>query len=61
MTSRPALTPGIVKPVAISTPALLDWEDREIIRNDALEVFAAASASSKSRLEEELDNLILDV
>ena len=45
--------PGIVSPVAISTPALLDCEDREVIRREALEVFAVASASSKSRLDED--------
>ncbi len=53
--------PGIVSPIEISTPALLDWEERELIRRDALEILAAASARLKSRLEDELERLRLEV
>ena len=52
---------GMVSPPAISNPASLDWDEREITLREALEIFAAASESSKSKLEEEFDKLRLDV
>jgi hypothetical protein len=51
----------MVSPPAISNPASLDWDEREITLREALEIFAAASESSKSKLEEEFDKLRLDV
>ncbi len=51
----------MVSPVAISVPAWLDWDESELIRTDALEILAAASARLKSRLEDELERLKLEV
>ena len=61
MTSRLVFEPGMVSPVAISVPAWLDWDERELIRTDALDILAAASARLKSRLEDELERLRLEV
>ena len=61
VTSRLSLEPGIVSPVAISTPALLDCDESELILTDALEILAAASARLKSRLEDEFERLKLEV
>jgi hypothetical protein len=61
VTSRLFFEPGIVSPVAMSVPALLDWDESEITRTEALDIFAAASARLKSRLEEELERLKLEV
>ena len=61
MTSRLVFEPGMVSPVAISVPAWLDCDERELIRTDALDILAAASARLKSRLEDELERLRLEV
>ena len=61
MTSRLVFEPWMVSPVAISVPAWLDCDERELIRTDALDILAAASARLKSRLEDELERLRLEV
>jgi hypothetical protein len=52
---------GVVSPPAISTPASLDCDESDMIRSEALVIFMAASASWKSRLDEEFDKLRLEV
>jgi hypothetical protein len=47
--------------VAISTPALLDCDESDMMRSEALDVLAAASLRLKSRLDDELESLTLDV